>query len=270
MSGVIVKERRMGWALFLSSALSEPLFTLYGLIAIILYKDLGASAWQIALMTMLKPVISLLSVYWSAGLHRSGKVKSNVLWGGFLMRAPFLLCPWIDSVWFVIGASVNYMLFHRAVIPGWMEILRRNMGEGKRGRAFSLSSAFGYVEGVALSIGAAALLDHQPGMWKILFCVAALIGMGVLLIQARLSVDEERKEELRPSISFKEFLLRPWKDTWQLMRERPDFSKYQFGFMICGFGIMLIQPALPIFAVDDLGVSYTMAALGISLAKGLG
>ena len=268
MSIEAIRHAKTGRALFWSSALSEPLFTLYGLVAIILYKDLGASAWQIALMTMLKPLVTLLSFYWSAGLERSGKIKKNVLWAGFLMRAPFLLCPFSDSVWFVIGAAVNYMFFHRAVIPGWMEIIKRNMDTGKRGKLFSLSSAFGYAEGVVLSLGMGCVLDQDPGLWKVLFFGAALAGMGVLAIQARIPIEEERRigERLR----WRELLARPWKDSYRLIRTRPDFARYQWGFMVCGFGIMLIQPALPIFAVDDLGVSYTMAVGGISIAKGLG
>lgn len=268
MSASVLKHTKTGRALFWSSALSEPLFTLYGLIAIILYKDLGATAWQIALMTCCKPLFTILSFYWSAGLGRSGKIKSNVLWAGFLMRAPFLLCPFFDSAWFVIVAAVNYMFFHRAVIPGWMEIIKRNMDAGNRGRLFSLSSAFGYAEGVVLSLGMGCVLDHNPDLWRILFFGAALLGMGVLVIQARIPVEE--KKRTGASSNWKELLARPWKDSYRLIRTRPDFARYQWGFMVCGFGIMLIQPALPIFAVDDLGVSYTMAAGGISIAKGLG
>jgi len=269
MSGKVFNHTQVGRALFWSCCLSEPLFTLYALIGIILYKDLGASAWQIALLTMLKPLVSILSFYWSAGLRRSGNVKSNVLWAGFLMRAPFLLCPWFDSAWFVIGAAVNYMFFHRAVIPGWMELVKQNAETGKLGRMFSLSSAFGYAEGVALSLGVGCLLDKDPGLWKALFSVSALIGMGVLWIQAKIPVEKGRGEA-EERLRWGELLVRPWKDSYRLIRERADFAQYQWGFMVCGFGIMLIQPALPIFAVDDLGVSYTMAAGGISIAKGIG
>ncbi len=40
--------------------------------------------------------------------------------------------------------------------------------------------------------------------------------------------------------------------------------------MMCGFGIMLIQPALPVLAVDWLGVSYLEMAAAVSIAKGFG
>lgn len=261
-------QGRMGRSLLWSSLLNEPLFTAYGLIAFILYKDLGASAFQIALMTMLKPMVAILSFYWSAGLGKTKKLKSNVLWAGFFMRAPFLLCPWIDSIWFVIAAAVNYMFFYRAGNPAWLEIIRQNMDAGKRGKLFSWTMGIAYAEGIVLSLAMGSLLDHDPQMWKNLFFGTALVGLLVLLIQSRIPVDE--KVEEGETLSLKELVVRPWKDSYRLMKERPDFSKFQWGFMISGLGLMLIQPALPIFAVDALGVSYMELAGAISIAKGLG
>lgn len=263
------KQRQIGRTLIWSNLLTEPLFTLYAFLVFILYKDLGASAFQITLLTALKPVVTILSFYWSAGLKgKAHKLKSNVLWAGFLMRAPFLLCPWIDSPWYLIGAAVNYMFFYRAGIPAWLEIIKRNMGEGKRNRAFSISSALGYAEGVVLALACGGLLDKNPGCWKGLFFGAAIVGLMSLVVQSRIVVEGEDTVIERPSL--KEVLVRPWRDSYRLMRERRDFSRFQWGFMVSGFGLMLIQPAIPLFAVDVLGVSYLEMAAAISIAKGLG
>lgn len=263
------KQRQIGRALIWSNLLTEPLFTLYSFLVFILYKDLGASAFQITLLMTLKPVVTILSFYWSAGLKgKAHKLKSNVLWAGFLMRAPFLLCPWIDSPWYLIGAAVNYMFFYRASMPAWLEIIKRNMGEGKRNRMFSVSSALGYAEGVALALACGGMLDKDPGCWKGLFFVSAVVGLGTLVVQSRIVVEGEDVAMERPSL--KEVVVRPWRDSYRLMRERIDFSRFQWGFMVSGFGLMLIQPALPLFAVDVLGVSYLEMAAAISIAKGLG
>ncbi len=258
----------MGKILFWSSAFSEPLFTLHNVIAIILRKDLGASLWLIALMSCARPIVAILSFYWSAGLCRRGGIKSNVLWAGFFMRAPFLLCPWFDSAGFIVFATVSYSFFFRAVIPGWMELIKRNVEQKKRGRLFSLSAAFSHAEGVVLAIGFGRLLDYDPGLWKVLSVGAALIGMGALFIQSKIVVEENLPQEEK--LSWQEIIVRPWKDSWRLIRERPDFAHYLWFFMFAGLGLMFIYPALPIFAVDQLGVSYTMAFAGISVAKGLG
>ena len=264
------KEQRMGRTLLWSNLLSEPLFTLYGFIVFILYKDLGATAFEVALLTMLKPLVTVLSFYWSAGLKgQVRKLKRNVLWAGFLMRAPFLLCPWIDSVWFVIAAAVSYMFFYRAAVPAWLEIIKRNMGEGKRGRTFSISAALGYAEGVVLALACAGVLDKDPGLWKGLFFGAAVVGLLSLWVQSKIRVEGE-DEQGRERLSLRELIVRPWRDSYRLMRDRLDFSRFQWGFMLSGFGLMLIQPALPLFAVDVLGVSYLEMAGAISIAKGLG
>jgi len=273
MDTAIVCQRRQketGRALLWTNLLNEPLFTLYGFLSFILYKDLGASAFAISLLMALKPIVTILSFYWSAGLKgRSGRLKSNALWAGFWMRAPFLLCPWVDSVWYVILAAVNYMFFYRAGIPAWLEILKRNLGEGKRARTFSWSSSLSYAEGVVLSLGMGGVLDQEPGLWKFLFFGAALVGILSLGLLARVKVEEESEvEAVRPT--WKELVVRPWRDSLDLMRNRPDFSLFQWGFMLCGFGIMLIQPALPLLAVDWLGVSYMEMAAAVSVAKGLG
>lgn len=262
-------NRKMSWTLILSNLLTEPLFTLYSFLVFILYKDLGASPFQIALLTMLKPVVTILSFYWSAGLEgRTGRLRGNVLWAGFLMRAPFLLCLWVDSAWYVIGAAVNYMFFYRAGMPAWLEIIKRKMDEGKRGRAFSVSSALGYAEGVVLALGCGAMLDQDPGMWKGLFFGAALVGLGTLVVQGRIEVEGE--DVVGERLGWRELVVRPWRDSWRLVRGRPDFARYQWGFMVSGFGLMLIQPALTLFAVDVLGVSYLEMAGALSIAKGLG
>lgn len=264
-----IKEKQTSRALILTNLLTEPLFTLYSFLAFILCKDLGASVFQITLLTALKPLVPILAFYWSAGLKgRAAKLKSNVLWAGFLMRAPFLLCPWVDSVWFVIGAAVNYMFFYRAGIPGWLEMIKRGVGAEKRNRMFSIGSALGYAEGVLLSLACGGLLDQNPGAWKGLFFGAALLGLVPLAVQARLKVESEEVPEER--LSLKETLVRPWRDSYRLMKERRDFSLFQWGFMISGFGLMLFQPILPIFAAKVLGISHMEMAGAFSIARGLG
>jgi len=274
MDIVLQRQTSMKRALVWSNILSEPLFTLYMLLTFILYKDLGASAFQIALLTMLKPVVTALSFYWSAGLKGRGeRLKSNVVWAGIWMRAPFLLCPWIDSSWFLVAAAANYMFFYRAASPAWLEMLRRNLEGKERGKAFAWSSAFGYCEGIILSLGMGVLLDGNAGLWKIFFCGASIIGLFSVVVQSKVYIAKDTlliEEPTLETINWKERLIRPWKESYLLLKERPDFAKFQWGFMIYGFGIMLVQPALCLFMVDTLGISYLEMASAISIAKGLG
>jgi MFS family permease len=272
-------DSRTKLALFGASILGEPLSTLYCFVPVILCKDLHASAFEIALLMTLKPVVTLLSFYWSA--RSGGRLKANTVGAGIWMRLPFLLLPLMNSVWFVILASVNYMLFYRAGMPAWIEILKRNLPERHRGWLFSCSAAIGYGEGVLLGLAMGALLDHDPGLWRILFALAALVGLGGVAMQARIPVEETDKnmderadgsphQPARPCGQFWRLLVQPWKDTIDLMRRQRDFSLFQWGFMICGLALMIIQPVIPLFAVNELKINYLQMAGAVSVVKGFG
>ncbi len=254
-------------AVLWTSLLNEPLFSVYALLAFILRKDLGASAFQISLLIALKPVVALFSSYWTARASRRDKLISNVIGAGVLARVPFLLFPFFDNVWFVIAAGALHMLFSRAGTPAWMEILKLNLEKRERERCFSLGSAIGYGEGVVIAFAFGALLDHHVDAWKWLFFFSALIGLVGVWIQRSVPVcgGGQKKKEVRES-----GLLTPWKSCVNLLRSRKDFAEFQWGFMACGFGIMLIQPALPLFFVDVLHLSYTDLAIAFSICKGLG
>jgi MFS family permease len=259
-------------AILWTNLLNESLFTLYGLLAFILRKDLGATAFQIALLTMLKPLVSLFSFYWSTGSkHTKDRLRQNVFLTGILSRAPFFLFPFLDNVWFFIFAAAQHMLFARAGTPAWMEILKLNLPKREREKYFSLGAALGYAEGVLIAIAFGFLLDHYAYSWKILFFLSACIGIAGVLIQKRLPIqDPEGITESESPDSKENPLIMPWKATWNLMKNRKDFARFQWGFMACGFGIMLIQPALPLFFVDILHISYTDLAIALSICKGLG
>ncbi len=255
-------------ALIGAHLLSEPLCTAYGLIAFLLYKELGATPLEIALLVLLKPLVTILSLYWSAGLKgRVDRLKPNVLWAGFWMRAPFLFCPLFPSGWFLIAASVNYMFFFRAGVPAWMELIKRNLPQCNR--LFSFSAALGYLEGVGISIALGCWLDHASHQWPWLFFFVALIGLCTLFVQGQIPVEGNGPSPPK-KIPWQEIVVRPWRDSYFLMKERRDFAQFQWGYMLCGLGVMVIQPALPLFAVDELRISYLEAAAAISIAKGFG
>lgn len=266
-----LKAQRTRATLFSMSLLSEPLLTLYGMLAFILRKDLGATTFQLSLLMMLKPLVSVLSFYWSSSLQRSPhRLSDNVVKAGLLARLPFLAFPFIDNVWILIGCAVNYMFFFRAANPGWVEILKRNLPKEERERSFSWSAALGYAEGVVLAIAFGFLLDHAPHLWKLLFALSGLLGVLGVLMQRSLPVDvEEPQVKQKEKLGIKA-LLDPWQRGWSLIRKRPDFARFQWGFMLCGGGIMLIQPALPLFFVDFLHLSYIDLAIALSICKGLG
>jgi MFS family permease len=170
----------------------------------------------------------------------------------------------------MIGSIVFYTMLYRGGMPGWIEILKKNLPGKKRGVIFSLGSALGYVEGVVLAIGVGYLLDNEVGSWRWMFPVSALLGLVGVLMQSRIPIEVKYAPLVVEKVSFGEYLSKPWKESWKLVRSRPDFSCYEWSLMFCGIGVMIIQPALPLFFVDVLGLSYTDLAIALSICKGMG
>lgn len=261
--------RKTKAALLWTSLLNEPFLALYALMPFILRKDLEASMFQISLFSMLKPTVSVFSFYWSSWVAcRKDRLRSNLIGAGLLARVPFLCVPFIDSVWFLIFAGAIYMLFSRAGIPAWMEILKLNMPRKPREKLFSVSQSLAFAEGILIALALGVLLDSYTSSWKVLFMLSALLGIFSTVIQGNLPIRGEKSAKVEGCAPL--HLIKPWKEAWQLLKERPDFARFQIGFMAGGAGYMLIIPALALYYADVLNLSHTDMALGRCLFMGLG
>lgn len=251
--------------------LGTPFWAIYTLLPFIMCKDLEATAFQIACVISLKPIVSLLSLYWSSLIRsRHDRLVSNIVWAGVFSHLPFLFTPWINHPWYFIFASAVYMLFYRGVNPAWMEILKLNVPEDARKKVFAYGSAVCYVGGAVLAIFMGSLLDDYFQAWRWLFPFTALLSFGAIVFQTRLPINTSISPLNPPAISFKQQLIKPWKEARELLKQRPDFSKFQLGFMLGGGGLMLWQPALPQFFFDTLHLNYKELTIAMTLCKGIG
>jgi hypothetical protein len=250
--------------------LRAPFWAIYNLLLFILYKDLKASPFQIALFIALKPVVSLFSVYWSARIHRRpDRLRSNIIWAGTIGYLPFLFFPFFYQSWFVIFASALFMTMHRGVVPAWMEIFKRNLPGTSKQRIFSYGSIVSYIIGSILPLVIGPMLDHYALSWRWIFVIAALLGLVAIMLQIRIPINLEEIREERPK--WVTHFFSPWKNSIRLLISHPNFRAYQIGFMLFGgCGLMILQPAFPRFFMDVLGLSYTELSIALNLCKGIG
>ncbi len=260
-------SRKTRLALFLSGLLSEPLVGLVAILPFILRKDLHATGFQIALFNMVKPVVALLSFYWGAFLWREeGKLRANWMSASLLARLPFLLFPFVDRVgFFILGAAI-FHFFQRGGVPAQMEILKRNIPQGVRETVFTWSAAFNFLCGVGIGLVLGLWMDAGMENWKMLFFWGGFVGLLSLLFQARVPI-QVTKFYTEPQ---RNFFLTPWKDSWNLLKERRDFARFQVGFMLGGIGLMMIMPALVLYAADDLKMTHIDMTLSRFVWMGLG
>jgi MFS family permease len=263
MDKVADKERKTRLALLWMNLTSEPLIALYSLIPFILRKELGSASYQIALFTMLSPVLAVFSFYWGSRLsYKRNHLLPNLIGAWILARLPFLFFPFFDNFWFFLFSCGIYQLFSRASTPALMEILKRNLPKKSRNHLFSLYYLVSVIEGIAIGL----LLSGVTLHWKFLFFFTALASLTSIFLQARITLeDDPSQQEILPHR-----LSHPWKKAFDLLRERPDFATFQWGFMIGGFALMLIAPVRSIYSADILSVTLNDFVIAKFIFVGLG
>lgn len=254
---------------FWSFVSNAPFWAMYNILPFILF-ELGGSPFQITLMVSLKPIVSLLSVYWGAYVHnRPDRIVPSVISTTFLSHAPFLLLPWIHNPWYIIAIASLYMMLERGAKPAWMELLKRNLETEDRQNFFSKVCSASYLSSGIFPIFFGMCMDSFPGSWRYLFPAVSLISLIPIALQRRLEIlNQDKGAPLKP-LSWSKQMREPWIKSWQLMQDE-GFRLFQIGFFLGGAGVMIMQPALPEYFMDHLGLSYTKLLTALTLCKGVG
>lgn len=259
------------FAYIITRVLDTPFWGLYNMFPVILYKNLQITPFEVGILVAIKPLTSLLAGYWSSRIN--GNVKNlvpNILWGRLIGFFPFLFIPWINFSGYFIFAYAIYMMMAVAVIPAWMEVLKLNLTDQSREKIFSYTQAFGYMGGGLLPFLIGGILDHSQEAWRWLFPLLAVLALCSLFFQRRIQFTTQESPIETPSASIGDLIKKPWRDSLEILQRDPSFRQFQGIFMLFGSGLMLLQPALPLFFVDILNLSYTEIAVALTLCKGCG
>lgn len=260
--------KRTKSAYIATRVLDTPFWAIYNLLPVILYKDLHATPVQIAAMVAIRPLVSLLSMYWSSAIdQRQDRIVSNILWARVIGYAPFFLFPFFNNPWFFVLSFGLYMMLTVGIIPAWMEVLKLNVPDRSREKVFSYTQAFGYMGGGLLPFVLGWLLDDYNQAWRWLFPLTAAIGLIAFYFQQRIIVPLISTSYVQTP---QQYFIKPWKSAWHLLKTKKDFRHFQIGTMILGCGLMIVQPALPSFFIETLHLSYTELSVAITLCKGIG
>jgi len=248
----------------------EPFVILYVLLPFILRKNLNASILQISILSSLRPIMPVFSFYWSANLtNRKNFLRSNLIGAWVLARLPFLLVPWINNVWYLIFCCAVYELFNKSGIPALIEILKINIPKETRESTYMLYFVLSFLESILLGFVIAWVLDWNSSLWQIMLGFAALIGLTSIFPQLAVPIPIESSDPI-PKTSLSNRITQPWRETFSLLKQHPDFARFQYGFMLGGFSLMLIAPSLSIFYVDCLELPHASVVTGRSILMGAG
>lgn len=252
--------------------LDTPFWAMFNMLPFILYKDLQASSFEIAVIIALKPLSAIISMYWSDHLSKKGwSLKNNILLSNLIRHLPFFLFPWVSNPWFFIFAFGLNMALYRGAQPAWMEILKVNLPGVAKEKTFAFGSALGYIGDAIIPFVIGMALDGVEQGWRYIFPITALISLFPLVFQWHIPLKEDLELKANPiKSSLKDHVVSPWKSTFQLIKKRRDFAYFQIGFILGGSGLIIMQPALPAFFFDSLKLSYTELAVALTFCKGIG
>lgn len=238
------------------------------MLSLVLLKQVHATPFQIAVLTMALPCVSILSFYWSSILkahptwQRSNLILATVL-------APFLyfFSCFFESPTFFIVASCCFMLFWRGGNPALMEIIKASCSEEDRAKLYSTLYRWSFAINIIFSPLIGYFLKTYPEWWTVLFCVLGLLYALSAAIYYRIPGKWQTSVCIPiPQGSWSERIIDPWRVSFDLLSKKKLFRYYQIGFFLGGFGLMITRPSVDMI-LASLPLSYMDLALACSALK---
>ena len=158
------------------------------------------------------------------------------------------------------------------LLSSWNIVYKHNYTEINRSKLFAYVSTVATVMILITSTLYGHFLDTNYSLFKIC-SLAGIMGMVTyynLSKMISLSMDEPKVPEKRSSSTLswsliKDIIILPIRDMFRIFERNKSFFRFEVYFFLYGIAFMVILPAVPVYLVDGLALSYTP----ISVAKGI-
>ncbi len=211
---------------------------------LVLRRDLHATPLQLALTSSAGAALMLQSMWCTRRIHGRSPL-AFVVWPGFVARGLFVLAPFIHSAWPLVGILVAGSLASAIAQPAYTAVAEAVYPREERGRALGIIRMMGSMLPIGLAPVAGHLVDSLG--YRIVFPIAAVLGMGASLCQRRIGPTPPADlGRVDPSA----LRMLP-----SLLREDPAFRTLLVASSLFGLGVWLQQPVNPLMWVDVLHAS---------------
>jgi len=213
----------------------------------VIARRLGASSFQMGLLTAAPFIGALFTIYWhrlsDAAISQMGffvKVK-------LLARAAILLTAVATNPWiFIIIVFINSLL-EQAGSPAYVGIMKRVYSDNYRARAMGYVRTEMAIVAIFASYIGGFLLDHFS--YRYIFPIGALFGLLSIASFGKIKVNEENKTPQR-----KKYGVLP-REILEVLKKDKIYALFLSIFFIYGFANIIVMPLYPIFLVDYLKLS---------------
>lgn len=238
--------------------LTQGIAVLYLVVA---RKSLFASDLVVTLLTIGPVGVMLFANVFA--LRMIGRPKRPYFVAAALVgRAPLL------GVFFVHDAAsytaLLLMSFFAYLVfkPAENSILQANYERAHRGRIYGWLNAILLVASMVSAFGGGRILDGNPEAFRHLLPASGLVGllaMGCYALLPVRALEYEKPLATRPGLfaAYRNFFDALWKDR--------QFGRIELCFLVYGMGIIMLDPLMVIFIVDELRLDYSEAATALGL-----
>lgn len=268
----------------------------YLLIPYVLAKSLDAPGSLITLSVMMETFGMFLALYWGHLLATRWRRGSYLVWAGLLGRLSLLGTLLVHSAGQMLGLLAFTYVFSAMLYPAQNSIFQANFRAELRGRYFGLGSLIQNGVAVLASLGVGWLLDRDAGLFRVVYASLGVAGFVHLALLARVPEPSPEKAESAapagaaasgaagappsvpapaplprlfgllqvPALAVGPFqpgrvlrgLVRPFTDALATYRRDRAFHWFEWNFMTYGAAFMCLNPIVPIFLTERLGLNY--------------
>ncbi len=225
----------------------------------IIARKLGASSFQMALISSAPFMGALFTLYWArlsaTAVSQIGFfVKVKLLARAVILFAFLAINPWI----FILLVFLNSLL-EQAGSPAYVRIMKEIYSDDYRGRAMGYVRMEMALTAVFTAYLGGFLLDHFS--YRYIFPLGAVFGILAVVNFGKIKVQKNNVKQKR-----KKRGILPREILEVFKKDRP-FALFQTIFFVRGFANLIVMPLFPIFLVDYLGISNTSMGKLVSLSS---
>ncbi len=233
---------------------------------IVVKKALNAENWQLAVLTMIWPVSNMFSIWWGKFIERADSLRNFFIFAGFFGRIAMLLIFYITNVNQFI---LILFLMHSAnsiIVPGTSKIYQSNIRKEVRGKLYGFTMSLRTFILLVLSYIIGRLLDWNEDLFRLIIAVCAISGFVNCMILSSIKLEKKPSNKPKERVH----LLSPLIRTVEILKTNKPFAHFQRNFTFYGMGFIMMQPALPIYLVEKLQLSYTQNFVGKIIIANIG
>lgn len=240
---------------------------------VILKKTLGGSDFHVLMLSFFLCTAFLASIYGTEIVNRSSNPSRTIIILGFTAKFFLIILPLFKNPAYYIFCLSVTAYFDSMLLSSWNIVFKHNYSDANRSKYFSYVTTISVLVTLVTLTLFGYVMDIDNRLYNYFFPLAGIFGMLTyynLSKMIKYSLVNFPREVFKTVNTYslrllKDTLVLPWRLTKKILTENKPFLRFETFFFMYGVAFMVISPAIPVYLVDHLELSYTP----ISFAKGM-